>query len=105
MPDRARQRRRAELLEDIRHLTAAGLSRAQIAQRLGYTRCAIDKVLARYRLEGLPTYPGGRASVRPGPVRHGTGHAYNRRRCRCQECRAWNAERARRQRASRRARA
>lgn len=30
------------------------------------------------------------------PLVHGTTNAYNQKRCRCDECRAWNAERNRR---------
>lgn len=98
---RAPQRRRADLIAEIRYLTAFGLSRTEMAVRLGYPdRRAIDAALARFAREGLPDYRGRGGRVQP--IRHGTRHAYDRRGCRCSECRACNAARSRHQRASRR---
>lgn len=97
---RAPQRRRQALLEDIYELSRQGLSRAAIASRLGYSsRDAVDVALARYAREGLPDYS---RRGRPRPINHGTRHAYDRRGCRCPDCRACNAQRARAQRAARR---
>lgn len=94
---RAPQRRLADLIDDITELAAQGLTREQIAARLGYSsRDAVDKAITRYRRNGLPTYAHPH---RFRPIRHGTRHAYDRRGCRCDDCRACNAERSRRQRA------
>jgi hypothetical protein len=59
------------------------------------------KGIARRRSAGVPTTHG----PPPGPIKHGTLHAYNSRRCRCDACRAANTENGRLVRARRAARA
>lgn len=46
-------RSREDFLEDYRLLRAQGYSRAQIAERLGVTRDAVDKAVSRARRAGV----------------------------------------------------
>jgi hypothetical protein len=53
------------------------------------------KGVARRRAQGVPDRHG----PPPGPIKHGTLHAYSNRGCRCDDCRRVNTEAARQRRA------